>query len=228
MPMIAKWATKIWEVSERRIVSLSGLSFSYSQVADNNSATEENKPTNERGTELFPLSFTMSLHSGAGVDVRAEIESWERLVTKVDYFYLGGKRLGPKLQLRSVSVGNVEIDGFGRMLFANLSIEFKEYDATTSSVTVNTTAIAVSPSADDKAQNAPENPQIKSAETKTITVGSYVKPVGTKYSTGKTIPDWVKNQSHIVSKINESQNLVLLGANGGINSWVYLSEVTLV
>jgi len=49
------------------------LSFSYAQIADNNTSTEDEQPTNERGTELFSLSFTTTLHSGAGVDVRAEI-----------------------------------------------------------------------------------------------------------------------------------------------------------
>ena len=83
------------------------------------------------------------LHSGAGVDVRAEIESWKELVTKVNYFYLGGKKLGPKLQLRKVSVSNVEIDDLGRMRLATLSFEFKEYDPDTTSVPVSTTALNV-------------------------------------------------------------------------------------
>ena len=55
-----------------------------------------------------------------------------------------------------------------------------------------------------------------------------MKPTGTKYATGQTIPSWVKQRSHKVSQIKESQNRVLLGHPNGINSWVYLSEVTLV
>jgi len=100
MATMAKWGSKTWAVSQKKVVALEGLAFSYSQVADNNTSTEEKKTTNERGTDLFPLSFTTVLHSGAGVDVRAEIESWKELVTKVNYFYLGGKKLGPKLQHR--------------------------------------------------------------------------------------------------------------------------------
>ena len=143
MATMAKWGPKTWAVSSQKVVALQDLSFSYSQVADNNTSTEEKKTTNERGTELFPLSFTTTLHSGAGVDVRAEIESWKALVTKVNYFYLGGRQLGPKLQLRKVSVGSVKTDDSGRIRLATLSFEFKEYDPDTTSVKVNTSALKV-------------------------------------------------------------------------------------
>ena len=103
MPTMAQWGSKKWAVSSKQVVALEGLAFSYEQVADENTSTEDKKTTNERGTELFPLSFTTVLHSGAGVDVWAEIQSWKALVTKVNYFYLGGKKLGPKLQLRKVA-----------------------------------------------------------------------------------------------------------------------------
>ena len=228
MATMAKWGPKTWAVTPQKVVALEGLAFSYSQVADNNTSTEEKKTTNERGTDLFPLSFTTVLHSGAGVDVRAEIESWKKLVTKVNYFYLGGKKLGPKLQLRKVSVGSVKTDDSGRIRLATLSFEFKEYDPDTTSVKVNTSALKVSATKTTKAQKKKTNTAVKKAAKKTIKVGDYVKPTGKKYATGKTIPAWVKQRSHKVSQIKESQNRVLLGHPDGINSWVYLSEVTLV
>ena len=222
MATMAKWGSKTWAVSTKKVVALEGLSFSYSQVADNNTSTEEKKTTNERGTDLFPLSFTTVLHSGAGVDVRKEIESWKALVTKVNYFYLGGKKLGPKLQLRKVSVSNVKIDDMGRMRLATLSFEFKEYDPDTTSVKVSTSALNVKASTSAKSTKKTENKQVAKAEKKTIKVGDRVRP------TGQKIPGWVKERSHVVSQIKESQNKVLLGHPDGINSWVYLSEVTLV
>ena len=228
MATMAKWGPKTWAVTPQKVVALEGLAFSYSQVADNNTSTEEKKTTNERGTDLFPLSFTTVLHSGAGVDVRAEIESWKKLVTKVNYFYLGGKKLGPKLQLRKVSVNNVKIDDFGRMRLATLSFEFKEYDSDTTSVKVGTAALKVGASTSAKSAKKTENKAVEKAATKTITVGCYVRPTGQKYATGQTIPGWVKERSHKVSQIKESQNKVLLGHPDGINSWVFLSEVTLV
>lgn len=226
MATMAKWGPKSWGVSSKKVVALEGLSFSYTQVADNNTSTEEQKTTNERGTELFPLKFTTTLHSGAGVDVRAEIESWKALVTQVNYFYLNGKKLGPKLQLRSVSVGNVTLDDLGRMRLAVLSFEFKEYDPDTTSVKVSTSALNVKASTSSKSQVKTTNTAVKKAETSTVKVGSYVKPTGKKYYTGQTIPGWVKDRSHKVSQIKG--NRVLLGHPNGINSWVYLNEVTLV
>ena len=228
MATMAKWGPKKWAVSAKKVVALEGLAFSFSQVADNNTSTEEKKTTNERGTDLFPLSFTTVLHSGAGVDVRAEIESWKKLVTKVNYFYLGGKKLGPKLQLRKVSASNFKIDDFGRMRLATLSFEFKEYESDTTSVKVSTSALKVGASTSAKSAKKTENKAVAKAEAKTITVGCYVRPTGQKYATGQTIPGWVKERSHKVSQIKESQNKVLLGHPDGINSWVFLSEVTLV
>lgn len=226
MATMAKWGSKTWAVSPKKVLALEDLSFSYAQVADENSSTGEKKTTNERGTELFPLSFSTVLHSGAGVDVRREIESWQALVTKVNYFYLNGKRLGPKLQLRKVSVSNVTLDDLGRMRLATLSFEFKEYDADTSSVKVSTSAKNVKASASAKIQKKTTNTAVKKAATKTIKVGSYVKPTGKKYATGETIPTWVKQRSHKVSQIKG--NKVLLGYPSGIRSWVYKNEVTLV
>ena len=226
MATMAKWGPKTWAVSARKVLALEGLSFSYSQVAENNASTEEKKTTNERGVDLFPLSFSTVLHSGAGVDVRAEIESWQKLVTKVNYFYLGGKKLGPKLQLRKVSVGSVTLDDLGRMRVATLSFEFKEYEADKTSAPVSTTALNVTASTSSKSNMKNENTAASSAKTRTIKVGDYVKPTGKKYVTGQTIPGWVKERSHKVSQIKGDR--VLLGNPDGINSWVYLREVTLV
>ena len=192
-----------------------------------NTSTEDKKTTNERGTELFPLSFTTVLHSGAGVDVWAEIQSWKALVTKVNYFYLGGKKLGPKLQLRKVAVSNTKVDGKGRLLLATLSFTFKEYDPATTSVKVSTTALNVKASTASKSVKKTTNTAAKKATKKTIKVGDYVKPTGSRYATGQKIPNWVKQRKHRVSQIKSSQNKVLLGHPNGINSWVYLSEVTL-
>ena len=228
MATMAKWGPKKWAVSAKKVVALEGLAFSFSQVADNNTSTEEKKTTNERGTDLFPLSFTTVLHSGTGVDVRAEIESWKKLVTKVIPIYLGGRQLGPKLQLRKVSVGSVKTDDSGRIRLATLSFEFKEYDPDTTSVKVSSSALNVKASTSAKSAKKKKNKKVEKAEKKTIKVGDRVKPTGQKYATGQKIPGWVKERSHVVSQIKESQNKVLLGHPSGINSWVYLSEVTLV
>ena len=64
------------------------------------------------------------------------------------------------------------------------------------------------------------------SSTGAITVGSTVKVTGPKYATGQTIPGWVKSTTHKVSEI--SGDRALLGRDGGICSWVYLRDLTLV
>ena len=59
-----------------------------------------------------------------------------------------------------------------------------------------------------------------------IAIGSTVKVSGAKYATGQTIPGWVKSTTHKVSEI--SGDRALLGRDGGICSWVYLRDLTLV
>ena len=225
MTVMAKWGTKTWAVSPKKVLALEGLTFAYTQAADNNSSTEEKKTTNERGMDLFSLSFSTVLHSGAGVDVRDEIESWKKLVTQVDYLYLGGKKLGPKLQLRKVSVSNVKIDDLGRMRLATLSFEFKEYDPDTTNVKVSTSALSVKASAESKSQKKPDNVQIEQLQEKPITIGTYVQVVGDRDIAGETITEKEKERSYSVSKINESQNKALLS---GIDKWVYLNDVTMI
>lgn len=58
-----------------------------------------------------------------------------------------------------------------------------------------------------------------------IEVGASVKlkSSATHYVTGQAIPSWVKNQAHKVSQV--SNDRVLLGASGGICSWVWLKDI---
>ena len=46
MPTMAQWGSKKWAVSSKQVVALEGLAFSYEQVADENTSTED-KLTNE-------------------------------------------------------------------------------------------------------------------------------------------------------------------------------------
>lgn len=226
MSVIAKWRNKTWEVSPDQILAIEDLTFSFEQQADNNSSTEGEGLTNERGTKLIPLSFKTVLHSGVGVDVRKEIEQWQGLVTLTGPLYLNGRQLGPKLQLRKISVNNVKLDNSGRMLLATLSFTFKEYDETITSVPETaTSALSVTPPAEVKEELAVPNTEVEAAQITGIKVGDYVYPTGSKYYSGQTIPDWVKQRTHKVSQINGAKTL--LGSPDGINSWVYTSELSL-
>lgn len=229
MATMAKWGKKKWNVSSKQIKALENLAFSYAQVEDNNSTTTQTstekksskktsksqtktvtkkvKAGSNRKIELFSLTFDMALHAGVGIDVRKEVTSWKSLVTKVNYFYINGKKLFPKkLQLRQVAVSNVKLNDLGQMLFATLSFTFKEYDSKTTSVKVKSS--------------------VKKSKTNNIKNGSYVKIIGKKYTNGKAIPAAVKKKNHKVSRISGSK--VLLGSPKGINAWVYLKDISLV
>jgi len=147
---MAKWRGKKWVVSSKKIASIENLSFAYQKKSDNDAM------------EAFSLSFSTTLHSGAGVNVRAEIESWSKLVTKTDYFYLGGKKLGPKLQLHSVSVTDATIDDFGRMRLATLDFTLKEKEKATPAAD-GTSAVNVGAQTSDKAEKKPSNSQVSNA-----------------------------------------------------------------
>lgn len=58
-----------------------------------------------------------------------------------------------------------------------------------------------------------------------LVVGNQVMVTGNQYSTGKTIPLWVKTVPHVISRL--SGDKALLGEIGGINSWVYLKDIRL-
>lgn len=61
--------------------------------------------------------------------------------------------------------------------------------------------------------------------TEDIHIGSIVKISGDKYATGTKIPEWVKATEHKVSQLKGDR--VLLGANGGINSWLLKKDLYL-
>lgn len=59
-----------------------------------------------------------------------------------------------------------------------------------------------------------------------LKVGSRVKITGSRYATGQSIPQWVKNQTHIVSQVESDR--VLLGYPSGICSWVLKKDIQVI
>lgn len=59
-----------------------------------------------------------------------------------------------------------------------------------------------------------------------VSVGDKVYIKGNQYATGQTISLWAKKVTHTVSKVDGDK--ALLGANGGINSWVYIKDLEVV
>lgn len=229
MAIIASWRNKRWEVSPSKIYNIQNLTTTYKLKTDINQDNEGTPPTNVRGNELVPLSFEVVLGDAAGVNVRGEIESWEGLVGKSGAFLLGGKRFGPELmQLREVNVEEVKLDDTGRIRTAKLSLQFEENAeeaARLKAATSGVTAMSVGASTEDKNSKKPTNQQLAAATSTSIKAGSKIRIVGTNYATGQRIPQWVKDRTHSVTRISGERALV--GGNGGINSWVFLKDLSL-
>lgn len=176
MSTIAKWRKRKWVVSSKQIKDFRSLAFTYAQQADNNSSTEGKGMTNEKGLELFQMSFSTTLLAGAGVDVRKEIKEWKKEVTKTGMFYLNGKQFGPKkVRLDKVSVSDIRVDNKGRMLSAVLQFTFIEHDPSRESKDTSSSAKEVKASSSDKEELKTENKEVTEAETEGITVGTYVQ-----------------------------------------------------
>jgi hypothetical protein len=229
MAIIASWRNKRWEVSPSKIYNIENLSTTYKLKTDTNQDNEGTPPTNVRGNELVPLSFEVVLGDAAGVNVRGEIDSWEDLVGKSGAFLLGGKRFGPELmKLHSVGVNDVKLDDTGRIRTAKLSLQFEEdaeEAAKLKAAASGVTAMSVGASTEDKNSKKPTNQQLAAATSTSIKAGSKIRIVGTNYATGQRVPQWVKDRTHLVTKISGERALV--GGNGGINSWVFLKDLSL-
>lgn len=217
MAAMAKWGNKKWKINSQQVVGIQNISFSYTQVDSTENSTDKKnkkktsakakkkKKKNKRKLNPFSLSFETPIHSGMGVkNVFAEIKSWKKLVTKVNYFYLNDKKISPKkLQLKQVSVSNVKTNNDGKILYADLSFTLEEYDAKTTSVKVKDS--------------------VKKSKAKGIKNGSYVKITGNKYSDGSAVPNSAKDRNYKVTKISGTKALL-----GNINKWMPLNGLSLI
>lgn len=211
MSTIAKWRKRKWVVSTKQIKDFRSLAFTYAQQADNNSSTEGKGMTNEKGLELFQMSFSTTLLAGAGVDVRKEIKEWKKEVTKTGMFYLNGKQLGPKkVRLDKVSVSNINVDNKGRMLQATLQFTFVEYDPKKEKKDTSSSAKDVKASASDKEELKGEHEATK-AETEGIKAGTYVQMTEKVDLDGKPVST---DDTFKVAKV-ENGSVTLVGAKGG-------------
>lgn len=222
----------------KEIEDVRDFSCSYKQSEDQKSeettdATtgKKKEPDPPRGKELKELEFSVQYVSTImGDQLREQIRSWEARLTFVDDLYLHGEKFGPPWQLREVKVGDVLFNDSGEIMKCKVTVKFKEYEESTSSVKMinSFTAFPFGPDGAKKAMAMQDEPPPAEVPTK-VKVGDYVKVLGSKYvnpdgSQTIAIPDFVKNTTHPISKIDEPNNKVLLGS---INSWVRLDEVSL-
>lgn len=221
MSTIAKWRTKKWVVNKKQIVDLKGLTYSFAQLAQTNDSTEGKGMTNKKGLDLFKMSFQSSLHSGAGVDVRKEINEWKKLVTKTGQFYLNGKKLGPKVRLDRVDISNIKNDNKGRLLYADIKFSFIEYEKEKQkSKATDSSAISVTASSSDKEELKRDSLTIN-AESKGIAPGDYVR------STAKYDLDGNPVSTDKEAKVQSIKGSIAYVSSGSSSIKLQMSRVTL-
>lgn len=222
MADMAKWGPKTWTVSPSQITALQDLSVAYTQIADDNSGTEDNSLSNTRGMDLIQISFKTVINANAGVNVRNEIASWENLVTATEYLYINGTKFGPLLQLRDVKVSGVKLDDKGRFREATLTFTFKEYNTKSTSY-LGVSALSVGNG--NASRMGKRNPKVDSSSSSSTKIkkGSKVKIKGKKYSNGKKIPKKVKKKTYKVTKITKG-----VAKLKGLKNKVRVKDLTLV
>jgi len=204
MADMAKWGPKTWTVSPSQVKALQDLSVAYTQIADDNSGTEDNSLSNNRGMDLIEISFKTVINANAGVNVRSEISSWRKLVTATEYLYINGTKFGPLLQLREVKVTELKLDDKGRFREATLTFQFKEYNKeSTSYLGVSALKVGNGNASRMGKRNKKVSASSSSSSTTTIKKGSKVKIKGSKYSNGKKIPKKAKKKTYTVSKVSK-------------------------
>lgn len=127
--VMAQWLNKVWGVSPQMIAAISNFSTSRTLKKETNNDAEGSNPTNIRGYELVPLSFSYKVGRAAGCpDPRAEYGSWWSLVGLFAPFYLAGRRFGARRYLLTeAKPSDVVLDDNGEWLECSINLTFEEY-----------------------------------------------------------------------------------------------------
>jgi hypothetical protein len=135
-------------VSPSMVMTLEGLTTSLKLKEDSENDTSGTQPTNTRGRELRPITFKTTYLAAAGVDPRAQIESWETDIGNANPLLIGGKRFGAaKMKLTQVATSDILLSVNGDFLKAVVSITLEEYSEGKSSELVNKSESAAKASA---------------------------------------------------------------------------------
>lgn len=124
----ARWGPKGFIISPNKIVPLTGLSTSLTLKADSENDTSGTQPTNTRGRELRPITFSVPYYAAAGVDPRDQIRQWEAELGKAYPFLIEGKKFGAdKMKLTNVETSDIQLSNSGKFISCVISITLEEY-----------------------------------------------------------------------------------------------------
>lgn len=115
MAVMAKWGSKKWKISRKKLNPVKDLDLKMSYNTD------------EKKKEKRTVSVPYEVHKEFGVNVEKEIKSWYKLLGKSYGLYLGKKRFGPKkLKLTEASISSIQVTDTGAVRSAEISLSFTE------------------------------------------------------------------------------------------------------
>lgn len=153
MADMGRWGPMIFRIAPGKITGFSDLATSYTLKSDSNKDANGKATTNKRGMELQPVSFSVPYLRAAGVDPRARMEEWGKLVGQSHPFYLNEQRFGPaRLLLTSVGVSEVVTNNAGEILSLKIAVSLEEDNSTVKAATPAVTTATPAKSDASKAQ----------------------------------------------------------------------------
>lgn len=119
----------IFETSDRKILTFSGFAQKVSAQWSSHNIIGQRSRSEFNGPALRNVSFTIVVDATLGVKPRYIIESIERAVEQgiVDYLVIGGKLIGTKWTINSMSERWDEIYSGGELAKATLNLSLEEY-----------------------------------------------------------------------------------------------------
>lgn len=144
MGVKATWGPKSFLTSTSKIVPLNDFTTSVTLKADSENDTSGTEPTNTRGRDLQPASFTTIYHAAAGVDPMSEFNSWVELLGESYPLYVGGRRVGPaeKFMLKGVDASDIQQIETGAVIQLKVGLTFIEHSEGKSSKLANVSGAA--------------------------------------------------------------------------------------
>lgn len=132
---IASFGSKEFTASTNKVYPFKDISLSGSISTESQERSGQKPATYIKGLGLGALSISIPLIAQTNVNVRDELASWQTIRdARVPYFFIMGDKpiIANKLLLKSVEMTEAVIDQSGRIVKANLQLQFEEYAATAS------------------------------------------------------------------------------------------------
>lgn len=113
--IMAKWGSKKWKISKKKIIPIENASLNMSYNTD--------KKKKEKRTCTIPYNVYLEF----GVDVKTEISYWYKNLGKSNALYFGKSKFGAnKMKLVEADVTEVETTQNGTIRSASISLSFEE------------------------------------------------------------------------------------------------------